>query len=460
MQFDSATFILFLIAVVAIYHRLGLRGRRALLLCASYGFYWVWSIPFSLLLVASTVVDWGAALAIERLKAKVHRRLALAVSLLVNLGLLALFKYADFVSVSILDLVGMQPWPVLDWVLPLGISFYTFQTISYTVDVYRGTITAKRSLMDVALYVSFFPQLVAGPIVRSDVLMPQLARRAELDWDGLRRGIALVVWGLAKKVYVADTMGLIANEAYGDVGAQSGLGLLSATYAFAIQIYCDFSAYSDIAIGSALMLGIRLPENFARPYLACSVREFWRRWHISLSTWLRDYVYIPLGGGRKGPSRTSVNLMITMLLGGLWHGAGWHWIAWGGLQGVAMTVERATGVSTTAPARLAPRVLRIVLVFHFTCASWVLFRAANLGEAWTVLSRIATLAPGDVPVNVRPVIAVLLVMGAMAIGARERFVEAIATHATVVRWLSYAMITLFLMTFARVSGPEFIYFQF
>ena len=260
--------------------------------------------------------------------------------------------------------------PALNWILPLGISFYTFEVISYLVDVYLGMTRPIKSLMDMALYVSFFPHLIAGPIIRSEDLVPQLIADRGFDWANIREGIARFVWGMVKKIYVADVMAKVAAEVYGNPTTASASALVLGTYAFAVQIYCDFSAYSDMAIGSARMLGIKLPENFDMPYLSCSIREFWRRWHISLSTWLRDYLYIPLGGSRRGNIRTYVNLMLTMLLGGLWHGAGWSWIAWGsgaGRDDVRRTrhrPERKTADHAAVAARPmdrhVPHYLRVV----------------------------------------------------------------------------------------------------
>ncbi len=460
MLFNSTLFLAFLTAVVVVYYHLPLRGRRLLLLAASYSFYWVWSIPFSLLLVGSTVVDYVAARVIGRARTKAARVAGLLASIIANLGVLAVFKYADFFTNSTYSLLGVRPWAELDLILPLGISFYTFQTMSYTIDVFRGHMAPKKSLLDVALYVSFFPQLVAGPIVRADVLMPQLAEKHEIDWERIRRGMALVLWGLAKKVFIADSMARIVNEAYGDPASQSGLGLLIATYAFAVQIYCDFSGYSDIAIGAANLLGIRLPKNFDAPYLACSIREFWRRWHISLSTWLRDYLYISLGGSRVGRARTYVNLMFTMLLGGLWHGAGWNWVIWGGLHGVIMSGERALNLSETPPTRTLTRLLRWAITFHLICFSWIFFRSANLDQAANVIHRIATMADGRVPLDPRPLFALALLLLAERAALKTRWLGLFAKHPTAARWITYLLVIVFVLSFSKSGNPEFIYFQF
>ena len=460
MQFNSTLFLFFLPAVAAAYWFLQPRHRRYLLLLSSYTFYWVWSVPFSGLLLLSTLVDYFAARVIVSSEKTWRRRAGLLLSLVMNLGILGLFKYSDFFSDTSYSLFGARPWPNLGLVLPLGISFYTFQTMSYTIDVYRGVIQAKKSLLDVALYVSFFPQLVAGPIVRAGTLIPQLQECADPSSDRFLKGLSLVIWGLAKKVFFADAMAVVVNEAYRSPGAFGGPGLLLATYAFAVQIYCDFSAYSDIAIGAAGMMGIDLPKNFDKPYLASSVREFWRRWHISLSTWLRDYLYIPLGGNRKGEFRTYLNLMITMLLGGLWHGAGWSWVLWGGAHGIALSGERWLGVSGVPPRNPVWRLVRWLLAFHFVCLTWVLFRARSLENAGVILSRILTMAPGEIHVGFRPLLFLILLLAAELGKVRERWTSALSRRPALARWAAYGAFLVFLLVFAKVPNPEFIYFQF
>ncbi len=379
---------------------------------------------------------------------------------MLNLGLLGLFKYADFFSDSAYSLLGVRPWPELDLILPLGISFYTFQTISYTIDVYRGHIEARKSILDVALYVSFFPQLVAGPIIRADVLIPALRVKHSVDWERIRSGLALVIWGLSKKVLVADAMAPIVQEAYGNPNEMSGISLLTATYAFAVQIYCDFSGYTDIAIGCARILGVELPKNFDAPYLSCSIREFWRRWHISLSTWLRDYLYIPLGGSRKGEGRTYVNLLTTMLIGGLWHGAGWNWVAWGGLQGIIMSLERLVGIPETPPKRMFWRLVRWLVTIHIVCASWVLFRAESLGDAGIVYERILTGAPGMAFDLLWPVVMLLIVVGSDLLGLRQRLVDLMRERPFLATVMSILTLVVLAAVIRGSRNPEFIYFQF
>ena len=460
MQFNSTLYVSFLALVVVLYYHLGTQNRRILLLAASYCFYAVWSVAFAGLLAVSTALDYAAARFIDSSTTPFRRKLGLWFSIVKNMGVLCLFKYADFISSSLWSLLGFRPWPELNLILPLGISFFTFQIMSYTIDVYRGLMPAKRSLLDVALYITFFPQLVAGPIVRAATLMPQLQCTCGLDGDKIRRGCALVVWGLAKKVLVADAMAHLVNEVYGAPDQFSGLSLLLATYAFAVQIYCDFSGYSDIAIGSALMLGIDLPKNFDSPYLACSIREFWQRWHISLSTWLRDYLYIPLGGNRRGAPRAHLNLMITMLLGGLWHGAGWTWVIWGAGFAFLMSVERVLGIAARPPSTGLRRLGRWALTFHLVCLSWVLFRAKSLDTAALILGRIFTFAAGGLSIGLPAVLFLVCLLAAERIDLKKRWTELLGTKPVLARWAVYGSMAFFALVFTRVSNPEFIYFQF
>ncbi|MBV8780850.1 MAG: MBOAT family protein, partial [Phycisphaerae bacterium] len=371
-----------------------------------------------------------------------------------------LYKYAGFISTNVAALLHTDAVPALNWILPLGISFYTFEVISYIVDVYLGMTRPIRSLMDMALYVSFFPHLIAGPIIRSEDLVPQLVADREFDWNNIREGVARFIWGMIKKIYVADVMAKVVAEVYGNPDRASSSALLLGTYAFAVQIYCDFSAYSDMAIGSARMLGIKLPENFDMPYLSCSIREFWRRWHISLSTWLRDYLYIPLGGSRRGNVRTYVNLMLTMLLGGLWHGAGWSWIAWGGMQGGMMCGERFFNISEKPPKELSWKLVRWIVTFHLVCASWILFRAKNLSQAGMIFHRIFSLAPGSMPVDYRPLVYLAILLAAELSGLRAKITSMLNDRPVLARWATYAAVAVFVLTFQRASNPEFIYFQF
>jgi len=408
MLFNSYTFILFFIAVLILVRIIsGQTARKAILLATSYLFYAAWNPPFVLLLWFSTLVDWSIG---KKLHASVNqrrRKRLLAVSLVSNLGLLGYFKYSGFLietfnnAFSFIHLDYALPTPSI--ILPVGISFYTFQTLSYTFDIYRKRLVPWHSFLDYALYVTFFPQLVAGPIVRAREFLPQCdapnagkGSGTQLGW-----GLSLLVIGLFSKVVIADAfMAPIVEQVY-DAGQTAGfLAAWVGTLAFAVQIFCDFFGYSTSAIGIALCLGFSLPDNFRFPYAAIGFSDFWRRWHISLSTWLRDYLYIPLGGNRKGELGTYVNLSITMLLGGLWHGASWMFVIWGGLHGLFLIVERklkqqriaSLAVWQTGAAQLGMALLTFALVN----LAWVFFRANSLTQAVSLLRAMLHLAPAAV----------------------------------------------------------------
>ena len=332
MLFHSFAYFTFFPCVVALYFAIPPRHRWALLLAASYYFYAAWKPEYLLLIVASTLVDYLVGLGLGRHREPRVRRWLLAASLILNLGLLGVFKYADFFGQSLAGLAralgGGRNIPALNLLLPVGISFYTFQTLSYTIDVYRGEREPERHLGRFALYVSFFPQLVAGPIERSTHLLPELRAARPFDLDRVLSGLLLFAWGLFKKLVIADRAAAFVDAVYADPERFQGPTIIVATYLFAFQIYADFSGYSDMAVGSARVMGIELMENFDRPYAARSITDFWRRWHISLSTWFRDYLYIPLGGNRVVPRRRLFNVLVVFVLSGLWHGASWTFVAW------------------------------------------------------------------------------------------------------------------------------------
>lgn len=468
MLFNSLHYLIFLPAVTLVYFQLSCHQRRCLLLFASFYFYFIFSIPLSLLLVFSTILDYCAARGIQNSRSERWKKFFLFSSVCGNLSMLAFFKYLNFLNDSLTAVLGAPLLPVLDVVLPMGISFYTFQTMSYTFDVYRGRLAARRSLIDVALYVSFFPQLVAGPIMRGESLMPQLMQHHPANLERILSGSFLVVYGLLKKVFLADPLGEISDSVFGTSPATaqidnlSALSLIFGTYAFAIQIYCDFSAYSDIAIGSARILGYRLVKNFDSPYLAVSVRDFWRRWHISLSTWLRDYLYIPLGGSRGTKARTYVNLLITMLLGGLWHGASWTFVIWGGMHGIALSIERLMGLDKfdVSEMSLLQRLCRRVLTFHFICATWIFFRCTDFQDAVTALIRIVTAAAGESPVSWIPPVMLLGLIIIQLLKNRYKMEEVVSRRPALTRWFIYAGVFVLIIALLGGRSPEFIYFQF
>lgn len=461
MLFNSIHYLVFLPIVAAIYFILPVKQRRIWLLAASFYFYCVFSIPLSLLLIYSTILDYLMARIIDASEAPWKRKAALATSLIGNLGMLFTFKYIDFFGESLNMLAGAEMVPAFHVILPMGISFYTFQTMAYTIDVYRRQIRAERNIIDVALYVSYFPQLVAGPIMRGGDLLPQFKEKHEINTTRILSGFLLVSWGLSKKMFIAEPMGNIVDPVYANPQDYSGEALMLATYAFAIQIFADFSAYTDIAIGSARILGFRLMENFKTPYLAISVRDFWRRWHISLSSWLRDYLYIPLGGNRIGPSRTYINLMITMLLGGLWHGASWNFVIWGGLHGAYLAFERMTGIDQVKPEHMnfAMRLLGCAITFHLVCLAWIFFRAETLADSLSVVGGIASWQGGhDIAA-----IPLYVLAGLLATHILQNRVDVhgfFMRHAIMGRWLAYIGLALSALAILGGRSPEFIYFQF
>ena len=390
MLFTHIDFFIFL-AVVLAAHRMAGRSHRAqklLLLGASYYFYAYWDWRFLSLVIISTVVDFLVGRGLGQPGSQLRRKGLLLCSILVNLGILGFFKYFNFFIASAATLlrpVGLHP-ATLNIILPIGISFYTFQTLSYSIDVYRGRLAPCRDIGDFALFVGFFPQLVAGPIVRATHFLPQLATPPTVSAHDGFVGFRQFVLGLFKKVFIADRLAIFVDMSFGEAGEFSAATTWLSVLCYAIQIYCDFSGYSDMAIGTARMFGYRLSKNFDHPYIATSIAEFWRRWHISLSSWLRDYLYIPLGGNRRGIGRTYLNVMITMLLGGLWHGAEWTFVAWGGLHGLALVSHKAAaawfdGSNLSGRWRRGRKALGWMLTMLIVLVGWVLFRAETFGQA-------------------------------------------------------------------------------
>lgn len=392
MSFTAPEFILFLAVVLILYHIVPQRWRWAALLPASYFFYACHNVWLLSLILLTTLTSYLCALRMEKTASKGRRRVALAVDLVVCLGILFVFKYLDFALGGVFSLIrlfgGQGEFDDFHLLLPMGISFYVFQTLSYTLDVYRGDVPAEKHLGYFALFVVFFPQLVAGPIERPGDLLPQLRCAPKPEADDLAQGLRYLVRGYAKKVLIADYLARFVDAAYGDAANAGGAALVMATILFAVQIYCDFSGYSDIASGCARLMGIRLMENFRRPYDAVTVRDFWRRWHISLTRWFTDYLYIPLSGNRKGLARRCINILIVFLVSGLWHGANVTFLIWGGLHGLYLAVETLlSGKQEESPGF---RPLRRVVTLTLVCFSWIFFRSENLPHAIQVLQAIAT----------------------------------------------------------------------
>lgn len=397
MSFVSFSYIFFLLAALLLYYLLPGRVKTPVLLLLSYAFYMFSGPAWALLLAFSTLTTYSCALLMGREGAR--RRLWLLVALLLNFGLLFLFKYFNLFAGAadrLFGLLGLSgPGLRLDLALPAGISFFTFQSAGYVMDVYRGKVPPERNLLRYALFVAFFPQLLAGPIGRADRLLPQLSRERRFSDENLKAGCLRILWGSVKKLMIADHLAVVANTAYADVAAHNGGQLLFAALCYSFQIYCDFSAYSDIAIGSARLFGVELTENFRLPYAARSIKEFWQRWHISLSTWFRDYLYFPLGGSRVSKARHCLNLLIVFLVSGLWHGSAWTFVIWGLVHGLLQVAGVCLKPLRERLYRLVPRenpVLRFLswlCVFGLVTAAWVFFRADSLTDALRVLRSVS-----------------------------------------------------------------------
>jgi alginate O-acetyltransferase complex protein AlgI len=475
MLFCTFNFLVFFVVVFGLYWSLPwAKARVWLLLVSSFFFYACWNKWLALVVGVSTALDYLLALGMDRPGARERtRRLLVAVSVVANLGLLCYFKYANFFLESFYDTFGWlrdHDKPLLNVILPVGISFYTFEAINYTVDVFRKKNRAERSLPHFMLFITFFPHLVAGPIVRARDFLPQIYRPKRFSWLRAHLGAQFFLMGLFKKLAVADRMAQFADPVFADpVHFRTGAVWL-AVFAYAIQIYCDFSGYTDMAIGCAHLFGYKLAQNFNMPYLAVNVSEFWRRWHISLSSWLRDYLFIPLGGSRGSGWKTNRNLMITMTLGGLWHGAAWTFVVWGVLHGLYLVVHRLfrefckvrprlDGALQSAPGTL----LRAGLTFLAVCVGWVFFRAQTFTTAADVLRRMVVPAPGTMSAPV-PNIGFWLTVGVLAAahlsaqrGSWKRWSDRLATPAL---GFGYALALTVALLLAPTNTKPFIYFQF
>lgn len=469
MIFNSIQFVIFFAVVLAAYWQLRFKAQNRMLLVASYVFYGWWDWRFLGLLFVSTAVDFvvGRALGRDGEVPASHRKRLLLVSMGVNLGILGFFKYFGFFAESLessLASLGVDFLaPSLGIVLPVGISFYTFQSMSYTIDVYRRDLEPVRDFFDFALYVSFFPQLVAGPIERATRLVPQIIKpRARPSVDDVSSAIALLAIGLVKKVVIADTAADVANDVFGRSGEAGFIELVIGVYCFAIQIYGDFSGYSDMARGTSRLLGIELVENFKQPYFSPTITQFWRRWHISLSNWLRDYLYIPLGGNRKGARRTYINLSLTMLLGGLWHGAAWTFVVWGALQGLYLMIERSLGLDKDPTSKVGV-IARTLVTFHLTCLAWIFFRADSFGDAIDVITGILTFRSGVLPVLG---IANFLLPAALLLVAIDQLQIRTNTDAglprlrPVYQGMAYGLAAVGVLLASGGTPVPFVYFQF
>jgi D-alanyl-lipoteichoic acid acyltransferase DltB (MBOAT superfamily) len=490
MLFNSVDYLVFFPLVFVAHHALPPRFRWAALLAGSYVFYLSWKPGYALLLLLTTAASYGIAMRMGKIDGSKQRKALLLVGIGINLALLFVYKYLDFIASALTDLLGVfeveLDIPRLDLLLPVGISFFTFKVVSYLVDVYRGEQEPERHPGYYALYVAFFPQLLAGPIERAGRLLGQLRAPRPFDYRMAVGGLQLIGWGLFKKIVIADRLAVLVDRVYDSPGTHEGLPVALATVAFTFQIYCDFSGYSDIAIGSAELLGIKTMENFRRPYHAGSLAEFWRRWHISLSTWFRDYVYIPLGGNRVVKWRWYYNLMITFLISGLWHGAAWTFVIWGALHGLYLCVEVATA-SVRARALRALRLDRVPLVrrglgigatFALVAFAWLFFRANGLTDAMTLVA--AMLRDGASYVDIAglkeliserglglgwygvivAVAGICLMEGVQLLQTRGSVRELLARQPWFVRWPAYVLLVQAILLLGRFTEQKFIYFEF
>jgi alginate O-acetyltransferase complex protein AlgI len=443
-------------------------AKKWFLVAASYFFYAAWRADFTLILLTSSVVNFCLALLLGRLADGRGRLALLWLGIAINLGVLGAFKYYNFFAASTMNLAAAVGWhldiPFFEVGLPIAISFLTFHALSYIIDVYHRKLAPTRSLVDILLYISFFPHLIAGPIVRAKAFLEQTIQRSNPKDIRLGFAVFLIVGGLFKKVIIANYLSTdLVDGVFRSPTEYSRLDLLLGMYAYALQIYCDFSAYTDIAIGVANLLGYQFPQNFNQPYRALSVQDFWRRWHMTLSFWLRDYLYIPLGGNRGGAFFTYRNILITMTLGGLWHGASLSFILWGLLHGVALVVERMLGVTGPGGHRHVPAAISWFVTFHFVCLTWVFFRAPSLDGA---LSYFGTLVSGDAvwSTTVTPLVALMLVFGALTQIIPDDWFQRLEVRydrASIAVKVALPFVVIFLVALAAPGGvPPFIYFQF
>lgn len=498
MLFNSVEFLLFFPAVCLGYFIIPHRVRYLFLLACSYFFYMCWNPEYALLMLTSTVITYASGLLIasaakieDEKKRTRRRKLYVALSFTSNLLILFFFKYYGFASLTVTRVLGKlginAVIPAFDVILPVGISFYTFQALSYTMDVYRGEIYAEKNFFKYALFVSFFPQLVAGPIERSKNLLIQINEKHRFDFERVRSGLLLMLYGYFQKVVLSEYLGMVVDSVYDTFTERTGFQLLVATVCFAFQIYCDFGSYSNIAIGAARVMGFRLMENFNTPYFAVSVADFWRRWHISLSTWFRDYLYIPLGGNRKGKLRKWFNLMVVFGVSGLWHGASWHFVAWGVLNGAYQVIgewlrplrEKVMDILHVDRSVFSHKLGRIIITFILVDISWIFFRAESFRNGLEILGRIAGLGTEHwftwgsnlkamgLTLATRNLLAVSLLIMFVADLCKYngiRLIEWITRQGIWFRWLVYYAAIFGILIFG-VYGPgydasAFIYFQF
>jgi alginate O-acetyltransferase complex protein AlgI len=467
MLFNSIHFILFFIIVTTTYFSVGLKSRIYLLLFGSCYFYMVFKPVYILILFFTIIIDYYAGIYIEKFTGR-KRKLLLIISLLSNIGILAYFKYFNFFNTNLTSVLELfnKPNPIsfIDFILPIGLSFHTFQAMSYTIEVYRGKQKAEHNFSLYSLYVMFYPQLVAGPIERPQNILNQFKIYQKFDWEKVKSGLLLMAWGLVKKVVIADRLALFVDFAYQNPSEKNGFTLLIATFFYTFQIYCDFSGYSDIALGAARVMGYDLMENFKSPYFSTSISEFWRRWHISLSSWFRDYLYIPLGGNRNGFVKQYLALFLVFMTSGLWHGAKWTFVIWGSLHGLYLVLAAIRNKFLPVsifPQNVIFKLANGLLTFVIVMLTWVFFRANGLSDAQNILVKIATFSFAEKLPNVlnnnELYFSFLLIFLLMC---KDKYAFYVNTKSDI----GFGLLFLFLLFCSYLLGvftnQQFIYFQF
>lgn len=478
MLFNSLHYAVFLPIVFAVYWLMPSKLRWTVLFVASYYFYMCWNVKYVVLILFTTVVSYFAGLLISKSDSKIKSKILLTVTLVSCFGVLFVFKYFNFFSESLFDLLTSMSLNVnlrtLNLLLPVGISFYTFQTLSYVIDVYRGDVEAEKNFGIYATFVAFFPQLVAGPIERSGNLLPQIRQEHTFSYEQATYGLKLMAWGFFKKMVVADNLAVFVDRVYNNIDLYNGFSLILATVFFSVQIYCDFSGYSDIARGSAKLLGIELMENFRSPYFSGSIKEFWSRWHISLSTWFKDYLYIPLGGNRVSKPRHYLNLLITFLVSGLWHGANWTFVIWGGIHGIVQVLENILHIKSQKKNGFT-KFVSGCFVFAFAAFAWIFFRAQNISDAFYVLSNMFNgisspisylydgfeaigMSPGELAVTLGFYFAPLALYDYFS--TKTDVIAWVSNRNKVLRHIIYGAVVAVVLFLHAIGEVSFVYFQF
>ena len=468
MLFNSLDFAIFLPIVFILFWIIpnkNLTSQNLLIVFSSYVFYGWWDWRFLSLIIFSTVVDFLVGQQLSKEHKDIMRKLLLFISLFINLGFLAIFKYYNFFLENFIEAFNLFGMKInansLNIILPVGISFYTFQTLSYTIDVYNRKLLSTKNFLAFSAFVCFFPQLVAGPIERASNLLPQFYKKQVFYYTNISEGVKSIIYGFFLKLVIADRVAIYVNTIYNNVDAHEGLSFVLATIFFAIQIYCDFAGYSLIAIGTARLFGFKLMKNFNRPYFSFSVSEFWRRWHISLSSWFRDYLYIPLGGNKVSNNRILINILITFVISGLWHGANWTFIIWGALNGLYIIIEKFL------IKKSKKNIINILITFFLICFSWIFFRANNLNDALyiikTIFSNIGSLyvPTSDVTSLYYSIIVILILL---TVEIKHEFFDTIFTirknKIIFFRWFYYCALIFIILYIGVFDSSQFIYFQF